>query len=1311
MCSVRCRYLSFEWSHASRFIIADYDCRECESNGKAAKIYNIGDEYDDDIPSGLNFSPPGMQTQGLPLTVNDHGDSVDGPVVTVSPPPSSPHSSSCDGLVDLTAHNRRCYHLSSRRFEDCSSFNSVPPQASSPLPSSPPLLSSVNNASARNAGEQTPVGRSEVDLAFTEPQSGCDIGVPGTSTPLDLSMQSHTDSSDIHYFHHIADGISCSKRLLERVEKFLDAAINLFANPLDLYTAPQNILSEEDATEAAAAASAAVLARRLREVMATAKKQATEVGVADSPTIPFALSDFYRSLPLREPSFSLVLRHLLCLPEWQALASLRYPTARGKELADQLAMIDKDLTRCKRKVSLRCELMYSGTHTHTQDASLCTRLTCAALKQINLMQRRRAASRQSVAPQTVKSPPQMSPKPQQPPFPNTYTDPNTCPLSLLSMVIDQKGTEPSSPSQVLQMSPLSVDTGTLAETAKVCPLSDLGPRAWTATPPPPPPLQASGSITMRNRSFSFPKRLATPLTAPSINRRKVKTPLRAATSATGVWPPKRRRSEVSLLSSSDLTARHVKETAPTLSRHVALINHGGIHSHYIARIAHANINIWVLIASVFFSDARLESVRVKGKVRCASESVDSCEVAFDVSTSPLRLREQLTIQMKDTADPHQSGSSAHHSAKVSLTQTRPPFSSLPAVSGFGCVSNFDVTLKYAQIRKHHPNLKLDDPRLAYDYRQSGMRLYYKRMEEMGALAATTASLSPSTSSLATIDTSSVSSHHPPQRRPPPPQRTSKSSLRRQRKASLEHFAAPLIAYDKAKLDEAEEEGMDDELLQRPPTPDLRRIDLDLSDLSNGLRILLIEDTHLRAGTLYLEDASTSYSSERDNAHDRQCLIRLDQPEKVESPPPLRLAPGTSSSCGVGGSGGASFFTTSVKRRRLGEVRLHAWQVLQQAVLEVVPASIRQLPPGTRVCAAWSDTLAINLYPGVISEYPDKPLPADNCLCIDFDDGDHREVPLRHIRMLPDHFANLNELGRASCTPIACATNTDTVEVHRSHTSPQLSPVSPKGKRMVSVTQRSRLVNGGTSSLKEPSPACFLNSGGNNWLNNWPKDEEKVKPPLRVIWKPHGRLRKRYNGMPCYRSLRRNRDGLVVRLGDVVKFNSGGNDQAYLGEIKIIYAPRHNELSPLVCASWFYCPEEAGEDGKRVANYEGAVFVTDHTDDNEATCIINRVQIARNYTEYRLSRQGKFTELAKENEKQAPPCEDEPTSVVDDSEEGDSSSDGELPTYFIAGKFDPLTGRVLAWDPDLSTELHLQVSTSPPPPQLPSSPPSPTSHVH
>ncbi|KAL5964169.1 BAH and coiled-coil domain-containing protein 1 [Taenia solium] len=1020
----------------------------------------------------------------------------------------------------------------------------MPQLLSPPPPPQPPPLSSVN-ASTGNPGEQIPVGRSEGGLEFSEPQSGCAMEISDTNAPLDLSTKPRTTSSDIPEFHLISIGVSHSRRLLKKVERFIDAAVNLFARPSDLYTAPQNIPPRGNAAEEAAGASAAVLGKKLREVVTvvtTDKKvegQATESEVANPPIIPFSLSEFYRSLPLAEPSFSPVLRHLLYLPEWQALAFLRYPTARGKELADQLAVIYKDLTRCKRK-----------------------------LKQLNLVLRRRAVNRQSAAPQTVKSPPPppppVPPKPQEPPFPNTYTDPNTCPLSLLSMVVDQRATEPNSPSQVLQMSPLSVDTETPAETAQVFPLSDIGPRAWAETPLPPPPLQASGSITMRNRSFSFPKRPATPLTTPSMERRKVKAPMVIGT-ATGVWPPKRRRSEVSR------------------------------------------------------------------KSRCASELVDFGEVVSDVSTSPLRLHEQLTIQVRDTVDPQQSGSSAHHSTK------------------------------------------------------------------------TTASISPSTSSLATVDTSSVSSHRPPQRRPPPQRTSTSSSSRRQRKGSLGHSAAPPMAYKRARPDEAEE-GMEDELLQRPPTPDLRRIDLDLSDLSDGLRVLLIEDTHLRAGTLYLEDTSTSYSSERDNTHDRQCLIRLDQPEKVESPPPLRLSPGTSNS--TGGSGSASLFSGGVKRRRLGEVRLHAWQVLQQAVLEVVPVSISQLPPGTRVCAAWSDTLAINLYPGVISELgPDKLPPADNCLCIDFDDGDHREVPLHHIRMLPDHFANLTELGRATDASISCTVNTSTMEARCGQTSPQPSPVSPKCRRMTSVTRRSRLVNGDASPLKESPPIVH----GDDWLDDWPTDEEKVKSPLRVIWKPHGRLRKRYNGMPCYRSLKRNRDGLVVRLGDVVKFNSGGSDQAYLGEIKFICAPRHSELPPLVCASWFYCPEEAGEDGKRVANYEGAVFVTDHVDDNEATCIINRVQIARNYAEYRLSRQKKVAELAEETEKQAPPCEDELTSVLDDSE-GDSSSDGELPTYFIAGKFDPLTGRVLAWDPDLLTELHLQVSSSPPL-QQPSTPTPTTSPLH
>nr|CAH8868264.1 unnamed protein product [Trichobilharzia regenti] len=55
------------------------------------------------------------------------------------------------------------------------------------------------------------------------------------------------------------------------------------------------------------------------------------------------------------------------------------------------------------------------------------------------------------------------------------------------------------------------------------------------------------------------------------------------------------------------------------------------------------------------------------------------------------------------------------------------------------------------------------------------------------------------------------------------------------------------------------------------------------------------------------------------------------------------------------------------RRRQMDLLLYGWQVVQQAVLEVFPDSIHHVPPGTRVCAAWSDKLGVNLYPGTVVE--------------------------------------------------------------------------------------------------------------------------------------------------------------------------------------------------------------------------------------------------------------------------------------------------------------------------------------------------------
>lgn len=56
---------------------------------------------------------------------------------------------------------------------------------------------------------------------------------------------------------------------------------------------------------------------------------------------------------------------------------------------------------------------------------------------------------------------------------------------------------------------------------------------------------------------------------------------------------------------------------------------------------------------------------------------------------------------------------------------------------------------------------------------------------------------------------------------------------------------------------------------------------------------------------------------------------------------------------------------SSNKIRQTDLFLFGWQVIQQAVLEVFPTSLRHVPPGTRVCATWSEQLALNLYPGTV----------------------------------------------------------------------------------------------------------------------------------------------------------------------------------------------------------------------------------------------------------------------------------------------------------------------------------------------------------
>jgi len=79
------------------------------------------------------------------------------------------------------------------------------------------------------------------------------------------------------------------------------------------------------------------------------------------------------------------------------------------------------------------------------------------------------------------------------------------------------------------------------------------------------------------------------------------------------------------------------------------------------------------------------------------------------------------------------------------------------------------------------------------------------------------------------------------------------------------------------------------------------------------------------------------------------------------------------------------------------------QLLQEAVLDVRPQSSRYLPPGTRVCAYWSQKSRC-LYPGSVvrGTCSDEEEDLDSVV-VEFDDGDTGHIAISNIRLLPPDF--------------------------------------------------------------------------------------------------------------------------------------------------------------------------------------------------------------------------------------------------------------------------------------------------------------------
>ncbi|XP_058417837.1 BAH and coiled-coil domain-containing protein 1 isoform X1 [Diceros bicornis minor] len=79
------------------------------------------------------------------------------------------------------------------------------------------------------------------------------------------------------------------------------------------------------------------------------------------------------------------------------------------------------------------------------------------------------------------------------------------------------------------------------------------------------------------------------------------------------------------------------------------------------------------------------------------------------------------------------------------------------------------------------------------------------------------------------------------------------------------------------------------------------------------------------------------------------------------------------------------------------------QLLQEAVLDVRPQSSQYLPPGTRVCAYWSQKSRC-LYPGNVVRGASSDEEEDlDSVVVEFDDGDTGHIAVSNIRLLPPDF--------------------------------------------------------------------------------------------------------------------------------------------------------------------------------------------------------------------------------------------------------------------------------------------------------------------
>ncbi|CAL8084836.1 unnamed protein product [Calicophoron daubneyi] len=427
------------------------------------------------------------------------------------------------------------------------------------------------------------------------------------------------------------------------------------------------------------------------------------------------------------------------------------------------------------------------------------------------------------------------------------------------------------------------------------------------------------------------------------------------------------------------------------------------------------------------------------------------------------------------------------------------------------------------------------------------------------------------------------------------------------------------------------------LRNRPPTPDIRKVDLDLADLSDGTRVLLVEDKHLRAGTLYVGSLDTGSGTRNVSpAQLRDTVFRLhldpDRPPVECSELPY-LQSDTTSESTLGTQVGSPIVTAARKEPCQKDHLLQGWQIVQQAVLEVFPISMRNIPPGTRVCAPRVEHPTGILYPGTVAQpRSDEQVLVDHAP-IDFDDSDHRQVRIHDIRLLPEHFTNFYDVANPfdchvvcelmpECVDLTPASSTE-FKLHDKHPGGVESPAETSTKRQASrrlfrLNEDLASTSGsGNLSVGSDSPSCPKQprTGDNvskRGLRGQTNSKSAAGRPA-PDWSVVDKRRRRKKGQSSCRSIMRNSDKLVVSVGDSVEFKGSG-DEIYLGVVQDIRLDESAD-APVVVAAWYYKPTDMGDEGKIVSHIKGALFATKHTDENGARCIIGLANVVSSYKDF------------------------------------------------------------------------------------------------